>query len=135
MTLNTIGKECSLDSWNGLIVVNNGTLFPLTPSITSARNDVYITDGSTDMPITLLPLESEGWYGDYNADLIGDFFIVEQNPKNQNERLAYMWEVDNNRFAPWFNEGKVIVTEKTIEEINDNWTTSRVFINTHITNQ
>ncbi len=134
VTVNTIGKECSLKTWNGLIVVNKGDVFPLTPDITSARSDVYITDGSKKIFITLLPQETKGWYGDYNNDGMTDFFITEQNPTNMNERLVYMWEVPTNTFATWFNNGNVLVTERTIEEIDNNWTTSRVFINTHITN-
>ncbi len=128
-----IGKECSFNHWTGNIVINNkGKLFPLTPPVKNARKDTVIIDNkNNEMILTLINGESQVWTSDYNADTNTDLFITEQNPSNPNERIVYMWDVTSNTFSSWFNNGQPVVTNRTIEEINNDWTTNRVFINTH----
>lgn len=131
-----MGVDCSHTTWYGTVVLtDNGDLYPITIPAQETRNDVfmYVNNHKEKIYIPLVQSKiTQSWSGEYNGDRKSDIFFAEPNPASDSGSIVYMWEVKANRFAPWFNNGEPVYHSASVEEINNNWTTQRAFINSHI---
>ena len=130
------GIDCSTKTWYGSIVItSDGEVYPIALKPEVTRDDVYFISNKSKEKVYIILKRSnitQQWSGEFNGDRKGDYFFSEPDPNNEDHSINYMWEVKENRFAPWFNNGQPLKMDRSVEEINDNWTTQRALINTHI---